>query len=630
MKNLLWRSLFMPLLFLLLFSTACTGLGGEPEIVATLPPQQVQETEPEAAPINADIANGASIFANRCTDCHGINGNGQGELVLTGQIPEMRPFNQPEAAREQTPQEWFDTITNGRIENLMPPWGDSLSAQQRWDVALYTYTQHYTADQVENGFTTWTRIQNDIADVERFSDFDTMNTLSDQALFDVLTEETDGSLSEDDTWAAVSYLRTLTLANADYIGQASIPPPPASTEEADAPAQASDSDSPTQAAQTTGEDATGSIFGTVGHGTANATLPDELTVLLRFGNPNQGLETLETPLEADGTFRFDGIPIREDFGYIAFTRYQEQVFSSEILIGDTTTSEYDLSFDIYETTNDPGVVQIKSMELFVDGLTVEGLGSGLFVSQLITYENTSDRMYTTDREVGDGRFASLLVLVPPGAMIQNAPDNPRFIVSEEESALIDTQPVYPEQDHHVQVIYFVPYTEGGAIIEQPLLTRAVDAVVRLLIHPQTVEIVSEEWQRTGEETHMERPYALYEGVFNANIDDVFRFEVDGSVLGSASTSQNPAVITSNNLPLVIGLMVVGLLLVGGGIFLARRSNKTGNTEQEIGKLVRQIAELDAMHDEGQINHDVYQRQRADLKAQLAQLMKEKSSEETNQ
>jgi hypothetical protein len=39
-------------------------------------------------------------------------------------------------------------------------------------------------------------------------------------------------------------------------------------------------------------------------------------------------------------------------------------------------------------------------------------------------------------------------------------------------------------------------------------------------------------------------------------------------------------------------------------------------------LIRQIAELDTQHDAGQINHDLYQQQRAILKARLTELMNE--------
>jgi len=45
-----------------------------------------------------------------------------------------------------------------------------------------------------------------------------------------------------------------------------------------------------------------------------------------------------------------------------------------------------------------------------------------------------------------------------------------------------------------------------------------------------------------------------------------------------------------------------------------------NTDQVINGLVKQIAELDSQHEQGQINHDLYQRRRSALKARLAQLM----------
>ena len=69
--------------------------------------------------------------------------------------------------------------------------------------------------------------------------------------------------------------------------------------------------------------------------------------------------------------------------------------------------------------------------------------------------------------------------------------------------------------------------------------------------------------------------------------------------------------------------VVLVLIIGAFIWRSRRGP---SAEVEIQQLIRQIAELDAMHDQGQINHDLYRRQRADLKARLATLMSE--SQET--
>jgi mono/diheme cytochrome c family protein len=124
-----------PGLLVALLLAACSDLGGEPRIVATFPPAtSVPETNPPAA--RPDIMLGAAIFAENCTRCHGIGGQGDGELVLTGQLPDAPPdFTDEATARDMTLVEWYEIITHGRLERFMPPWRDSLSESERWAVA---------------------------------------------------------------------------------------------------------------------------------------------------------------------------------------------------------------------------------------------------------------------------------------------------------------------------------------------------------------------------------------------------------------------------------------------------------------------------------------------------------------
>ncbi|NOG50920.1 MAG: c-type cytochrome [Chloroflexi bacterium] len=63
---------------------ACSGLGGEPQVVSTLRPAPAL-TAP-ATPISDPVAAGAQIFAARCATCHGPQGRGDGEMVSSGQI----------------------------------------------------------------------------------------------------------------------------------------------------------------------------------------------------------------------------------------------------------------------------------------------------------------------------------------------------------------------------------------------------------------------------------------------------------------------------------------------------------------------------------------------------------------
>ena len=114
-------------LLLALVLAACGGLGGEPRIVATqLPPTAAPQDlgYPVEPP---DLALGAALFAENCTACHGPRGQGNGELVASGQVPPPPDFTDPETAGALTPAEWFDVITHGRIEKRMPPWQDALT-----------------------------------------------------------------------------------------------------------------------------------------------------------------------------------------------------------------------------------------------------------------------------------------------------------------------------------------------------------------------------------------------------------------------------------------------------------------------------------------------------------------------
>ncbi|MEO1287681.1 MAG: cytochrome c, partial [Chloroflexota bacterium] len=117
---------------------ACSDLAGEPEIVATVPSASNTVADVELPPSAPDIANGARIYQQSCTSCHGEMGAGDGELVESGDVPRMGSFLDPVHMRQQSPAFYYDIITNGNIINLMPPWSGSLSVQERWDVAMYT------------------------------------------------------------------------------------------------------------------------------------------------------------------------------------------------------------------------------------------------------------------------------------------------------------------------------------------------------------------------------------------------------------------------------------------------------------------------------------------------------------
>ena len=131
------------LALLVMFLAACGGLAGEPQVIGRMPTQQVQASTntilqpPTSAP---DLAVGAQVYAENCVRCHGINGAGDGEFVLSGQITDIPDFTDPARHAGRTAQEYYTQVTNGNLEKLMPPFSGSLSDEERWSVANYVFT----------------------------------------------------------------------------------------------------------------------------------------------------------------------------------------------------------------------------------------------------------------------------------------------------------------------------------------------------------------------------------------------------------------------------------------------------------------------------------------------------------
>jgi mono/diheme cytochrome c family protein len=615
LKVILFWIVLLPLL------AACGGLAGEPKIVATLPPPTSAPQDVGYPLRTPDLARGAQIFAARCTQCHGIGGKGDGQLVLSGQIARPNDFTNPTTSENQRPVDWFATITNGRLDKGMPPWKDALSEEDRWAVALYTYTLSYPNAQITRGKDLWTQncaechgdggrgdgpkasqINRPVADLTRQSE---IITLSDSNIFDIVTQGRGqmpafaDKMADDQRHAVVAYTRSLSLEN---VGSSAALPE--TTQEAQ-PA-------------TTPEvivSAKGTVTGKVTNGTAGGSVPDNLPVTLHNFDPNFQDAPLQTTTNSDGSFTFKDVLIIQGHHYVATVMYRDNIFPGEIVTGDTNKPDVNLPITIYDLTQDPRVLQIASIEAQIDAIN-----NGLQVVEKTIFHNSSDRLYTTDRAFDATRKISVIVALPPGAVVTGFPGNPeRFSVAQDNSLVVDSVPVMPGEDHEVQFSYFLPYKDG-AVLEFPVYYNT-QGDLRLWINPDNVSASGSQLALTGSEKLGDTTYQKYEGKLSAKPGDAVHYELHGA--GVVNTGTNTPVVTANNLlPVVIVLLILGgLMIVLIGIFYMRRQGR-GNQRILIDGLIRQIAELDAQHDAGQINHDLYHQQRSALKARLAELLGE--------
>ncbi len=616
-------------LLLLAVLTACSGLGSEPRIVSTLVPPTPTVAErgfPLAAP---DVALGAALFARNCTDCHGITGAGDGALVQSGEVQDARNFRIAETARGQRPSDWYATITNGNLERLMPPWRNALSEDERWAVALYTYTLHYTPDSLARGRELYATHcvechgLGGAGDGERAVEYDgalpslvnleTISILSDDALYAIVTEGQGSEMmsfveemSDDERRDVVAYTRTLALANAESVGTTPI-------------SAAQPAETPEVSAETSG-----TVRGQVVNGTAGAPVPPDLPITLFFYDADLRESTRTTTADASGTFVFENVPMSAAFQYAAIATHNERSFFNPPVAG-SADGTLNLNITIYELTEDPAALSITGMVA-----QVTAIGDSLEVTQLFTLRNNSDRAFSTAQVTADGRPISLTIPLPPGAVVVGFPEGgARFAASADGTAIQDTAPVLPGAEHIVAVVYLIPY-DGSAIIEQPV-NYAVSGPVRILVRPEGVTLTGDRLPATGAETVGQSQWNGYGGVLTLAAGDVLRYELSGAAQDAGS--RDNSVVTSNNLLPLIVIVIIGEILLVAGLYLwwrrrrSTRATASASTAHPAAAdpllmdgLVRQIAELDGQHERGEIAEDAYQRQRAILKARLTELM----------
>ena len=128
---------------LILGLAACdVSLAGD---VTPPPGARIPTVQPTAAvleevtpPEGIDLPAGAAWYLEKCQDCHGPQGLGDG-IQADALGVEIPPIGVMDQAYLASPLEWFTVVRDGRMALLMPPFKGSLSDQDIWDVLGYVY-----------------------------------------------------------------------------------------------------------------------------------------------------------------------------------------------------------------------------------------------------------------------------------------------------------------------------------------------------------------------------------------------------------------------------------------------------------------------------------------------------------
>jgi high-affinity iron transporter len=171
---------------------------------------QPLDAAPAAAP---SLARGVAVWNQRCAQCHGDLGGGNGPIA-SGMTPPPADLTDRTRLSGASVLDFFRTVNVGVAGTAMPAFGDQLAENDRWAVALFASRLRYSERAVAEGErAARTRC---VSCLIATSDFAETYSLSDDSLAATVRAGTEGSL-DDSTLAAMTAFARVAGAE-EYLG----------------------------------------------------------------------------------------------------------------------------------------------------------------------------------------------------------------------------------------------------------------------------------------------------------------------------------------------------------------------------------------------------------------------------
>ncbi|MFQ5942476.1 MAG: c-type cytochrome [Anaerolineales bacterium] len=140
---------------------------------------------------------------------------------------------------------------------------------------------------------------------------------------------------------------------------------------------------------------TGSVTGRISNGSAGASLPADIEVMLRGFDGDQEVVSESMTLESDGSYAFEGLEYVPGRLFFTTVVHEGLTYRSDIAHAAYDGSAIDLPITIFETSNDPSALRVERLHLIVD-FPAEDV---LRVLELWVLANDSDRVLTWPLQV---------------------------------------------------------------------------------------------------------------------------------------------------------------------------------------------------------------------------------------
>ncbi|MCS7060160.1 MAG: cytochrome c [Anaerolineae bacterium] len=558
---------------------------------AVVPTRPAEELAPPAPP---DVARGAVVYANKCAACHGDAGMADGPRAAQvraqgGLVPRLTNIDTQRAVE---PRAWFDLISRGRIERLMPGFAGSLSAQERWDVLAYVWALAATPETIREGQMIYSqqcaachgaqgRGDGAQAGGQPMASFVDPRWLAETSLNEMMRAMSAGdahanlNLNEAQQLAAAQAIRTFGYVYADA-----------------------------QAVRVAANSGDGMLMFAAVNRTPGGAQPANLPVTLRVYNSEGEVFSRTERLDDRGVVTFTDLAVQSDYFYQPEIIYQGARFFAAPVQFTATRVLTDI-LPVYDVTTDTNAVTISELHIFVQDVR-DGF---ITLVEFYLFDNLSDRAYVSQPGAA-GQTRSVKISVPKEALNLRF-DGPgigaRFV--REGDILYDMDAVGPGlRSSSITMIYDVPY-QGSRLFERTVYYP----VARWDVLIPEMDLRAVNLLDRGAQQLSSGSIRLFEPAdLRVTAGAVLRFELAGQPRGAPVPGEDARAVA-------FGLIALAAALAAGYVLVWRTRRQVDDeavVARERQRLLMAIAELDRQHEAGRLKDNAYRKRRAALKHQL--------------
>jgi hypothetical protein len=362
----------------------------------------------------------------------------------------------------------------------------------------------------------------------------------------------------------------------------------------------------------------GEIRGTVINRNTGKVVAESLEVMLHVLDQDFAeLDMKHAQSGNDGTFAFADIPFDANLQFVVMAIYNDVAYSSDPAPVNSDAMQVVIDVPVYETTTDLSSVQIDQMHVLFDFAE-----DGLETKEIYVISSSSERTVKDVYQLTPDQTATLKFPLPEDAdyIFFKPEEQDRFVKFKDGFA--DTSPILPSTESlQLMVSYLVPYSgEREYTYTAPMNVAQISFLVPdqagVSLQGSGLTELDPMTLQNGE------TYKVY-SYLELKAGQTVNLSIRGKVVSELDNLEEKA----SNTPLAVGIALLGLAIMGAGIWWWYRPENTQDEIPEVvssrtalDDLIIEIAKLDEDFEQGKLSPEAHQQLRQELMGKAKHLL----------